>query len=142
MQIRTTAVRLGTAIAAALVVALIASLTPAPASAHTTKFRTRVAWGMTASGGEAALGYVRSPKKKCVNRRKVKLLKVRRHKKDKVIGVDRRSGLPTGNGDGYFVIEANLREGKRYRVKVVRKNIGKNRHRHICRGYKTRALRY
>lgn len=123
------------------VLALGLSLPMTSAEAHRTGWRTSSSFGMTASGGEAALGTISSPKAQCVNLRKVKLFMVRAGR-DRLVGVDRRSGRPSGNGDGYWVVEANLRPGKRYYAKVVRKNLGTGSHRHICRAYRTSTLTY
>jgi hypothetical protein len=117
------------------------SLPMTSAEAHRTSWRTASSFGLTASGGEAALGTISSPKAQCVSGRKVKLFMVRAGR-DRLIGVDRRSGQPSGNGDGYWVVEANLRPGKRYYARVVRKNLGNGNHRHICKAYQTSRVTY
>ncbi len=123
------------------VLALGLSLPMTSAQAHRTSWRTSSSFGMTASGGEAALGSISSAKAQCVSGRKVKLFMVRGGR-DRLVGVDRRSGQPSGNGDGYWVVEANLRPGKRYFARVVRKNLGSGSHRHICRAYRTSTVTY
>lgn len=126
-------------VAGALTVAV--GLPLAGADAHRASWRTTSSYGLTASGGEAALGRISSPKGKCVNLRKVKLFQVRRGR-DRLVGVDRRSGRPRSDGPGYWVIETNLRSGKHYYARVVRENIGGRRHKHICRSYRTHAYPY
>lgn len=129
---------LGVLVAMATVLVL---LPVEPAVAHTVRWRTTASFGLTASGGEAALGTVSSPRAGCVKNRKVKLFLVRPGR-DRQVGVDRRTGVPTGSGDGYFVIPTDLRPGRRYYAVVVKKNLGSGRHRHICKQYRTSALQY
>jgi len=122
-----------------LCVSLLAVASPS-ATAHTRRWGTSSSFGMTASGGKAALGTVTSKKAACVKNRKVKLFMVRPGKKAKQIGVDRRTGAPSGNGDGYWVIPANLKKGKRYYAVITQKNIGPKGHKHLCRKYRTSTL--
>lgn len=99
------------------------------------KVKTSSSFGMTASG-KAALGRVSSKKAKCVNNRKVKLFLIRPGKPKKLIGVDRRTGKPAGNGPGYWVIPAKLKEGRKYQAVVTKRVVGKL----VCRAYKTSKL--
>ena len=94
---------------------------------------------MTASGGEAALGTISSPKARCVNKRKVVLFEVRPGR-DRRVGIDRRSGRPRGNGDGYWVIPTDLRPTKSYYARVLAKDVGPAGHRHRCRAYRTSTI--
>lgn len=100
------------------------------------KVKTSSSFGMTASGGKAALGRVSSKKAKCVNNRKVKLFLIRPGKPKKLIGVDRRTGKPAGDGPGYWVIPAKLKEGRKYQAVVTKRVVGKL----VCRAYKTSKL--
>jgi hypothetical protein len=112
-----------------------------PAAAHTVRYRTVSSFGLTASGGEAALGTVSSPHAGCVKGRKVKLYQVRPGR-DLQIGVDRRTGAPTGSGDGYWVVPTNLRPGRSYYAVVLAKDLAAGSHLHLCKQYRTSAVRY
>jgi hypothetical protein len=127
--------RYRTAAISAVAIALIGA---GIADAHRTSYKTSSSIGF-AENPTAALGFVNSPKAKCVKRRLVKLYKVRRGK-DRLVGKD-RSGVPSGSGKGFWEVRRNLKRG-RYYAKVVRKNIGRGKHRHICRAYRTSILPY
>jgi len=120
----------------ALALALTAALAaPAPdAAAHDRKWRTTASWGLTASGGEAAVGWVQSPHAPCVNDRVVKVFRVKPGR-DALVGVDRRTGWPTGSGEGYINAPADLVAGKKYYIVVKKKNIGPRGHKHVCKAW-------
>lgn len=125
--------------AAALAVSLLA---PAPpAVAHDQAWRTGAMWGMTESGGEAVVGWLTSANEGCLNERRVKVLQVRAGR-DRVVGIDRRTGVPIGSGDGYINAPVNLREGKRYYIKALAKNIGSGAHDHLCKAYTAPPVRW
>ena len=128
-----------TLVPAVLMVVAALVFTTAPAQAHNTGWRTSASWGLTESGGDAAVGWLRSANSACLNNRKVKVFKVRSGR-DQLVGVDRRTGVPTGSGDGYINASITLRDGKRYYIKALRKNVGTGRHTHICKPYKARSV--
>lgn len=109
-----------------------------PAAAHDTSYATSSSFGLTSSGGEAALGTVSSPQADCVSNRKVKLFQARPGR-DRLVGVDRRTGVPSGSGEGYWVIPTDLRDGRRYYAVVVRKDVGSGSHDHVCRAHRSIA---
>ena len=117
--------------------ALVALIGTGAALAHDARYRTSSSFGL-ATGPDAALGSISSSNAGCVKGRTVKLHMVRGGR-DALVGRD-RSGVPSGNGDGYWTVQANLRSGKRYYAKVQKKNIGPRGHEHICRGYRTSAV--
>ena len=119
------------ALAAAATALALAAPVP-PAASHDRAWRTTAAWGLTSSGGEAAVGWVESSNAACENDRKVKLFQVRPGA-DRVAGIDRRTGHPVGSGDGYLLVTADLVQGKRYYIKVLKKDIGAGAHDHICK---------
>lgn len=121
----------------AVIVVLVATLAPAQA-APAAKARTSTSFGMTSSGGEAALGTVSSTHPACVKKRTVKLFMIRPGKKRKLVGVDRRTGQPSGNGDGYWMIPANLKPGRKYVAVVTKRKVG----RVTCKAYQTSRLPY
>ena len=125
----------------ALATALLMALPVSPAEAHTVRYRTASSFGLTASGGEAAIGSVSSPRAACVQGRKVKLYLVRPGR-DLQVGVDRRTGVPTGSGDGYWVVPTNLRPGRSYYAVVTAKDLAAGSHLHLCKQYRTSAVRY
>ena len=104
----------------------------------TKKIKTSSSFGMTKVGGRAALGTVSSKKAKCVKNRKVKLFLIRPGKSKKLIGVDRRTGKPAGNGAGYWVIPAKLKMGKKYQAVVTKRVVGKL----TCKAYRSSKLPY
>ncbi len=124
-------------VAAAVLLALVATTGPS-ASAAPRKARTSSSFGLTSSGGEAALGTVTSTHARCVKNRRVNLFLIRPGKPRKLVGVDRRTGRPAGNGDGYWVIETNLRPGRAYVAVVTRRQVG----RILCLKYTTSRVRY
>lgn len=80
---------------------------------------------------DAFLGQVSSRKKRCVNRRRIKIFRKRRGR-DRLIGRDR------GTSTGQWIVERrNMRRG-RYYVKVPRKKFGARRH--VCRAYKSSVI--
>ncbi len=119
------------------VLALIASsgMTAATAASSAT---TSTSFGLTKSGGEAALGTVSSSRPQCVKKRKVKLFLVRPGKSRLLVGVDRATGKPAGNGDGYWVIPANLKPQRKYVAVVTKRKVKKV----VCKAYTTSKLRY
>ncbi len=124
-----------------LAVLILATLPSAPAAAHTVRYRTLSSFGLTASGGEAALGSVSSPHAACVKGRKVKVYQVRPGR-DLQVGVDRATGSPAGSGDGYWVVPMNLRPGRSYYAVVIARDLAAGRHLHLCKQYRTSAVRY
>lgn len=102
------------------------------------KVATATSFGLTKYGGEAALGTVSSDNAKCVKNRKVRLYVIRPGKARKLVGVDRKTGSPVGNGDGYWVIPTNLKVGKKYQAVVVKRKVGKV----VCKAYTTSKVRY
>ncbi|MDZ5619480.1 hypothetical protein [Nocardioides bizhenqiangii] len=123
----------------ALGTTVLALLPADPAAAHTVRYGTVSSFGLTASGGEAALGRVSSPNAACVNNRKVKLYLVRPGR-DLQVGVDRRTGVPSGNGDGYWVVPTNLRPGRSYYAVVGAKDLAAGSHLHLCKEYRTSVV--
>ena len=123
-------------LAALLVGALLAAT--GPAEAHDRSWRTATSFGMGVYPVEAALGTISSPNAGCVNNRKVKLFQVRPGR-DRLLGVDRRSGSAT-NGDGYWTVRATLSPARRYYAVVLRKNVGSGAHDHLCKPYRTSRL--
>ncbi len=121
----------------AAVIALIATMAPAQAAPQA-KASTSTSFGLTKYGGEAALGTVSSTHPQCVKKRKVRLFQIRPGKKPKLVGVDRRTGLPSGNGDGYWVIPTNLKPGRKYVAVVTKRKVG----RVLCKAYRTSKLPY
>lgn len=109
------------------------------ANAHNTRYRTATSYGYV-TAPDAALGVISSAKAGCVKGRIVKLYKVRSGR-DRLMGRD-RSGVPSGSGEGFWEVRANLRSGKRYYAKVTKKNIGPRGHKHICRPYQSSKLRF
>lgn len=100
------------------------------------KIRTTSSFGMTASGGRAALGTVSAKKAKCVKNRTVRLFLIRPGKSKKLVGVDRRTGRPAGDGPGFWAIPAKLKEGRKYQAVVTKRVVGKL----VCKAYKTSKL--
>jgi hypothetical protein len=121
----------------ALGVLLIALVGAGIADAHRTSYRTSSSFGFAEP--TAALGSVSSPQAGCVRGRLVKLFR-KRPGRDPLMGRD-RSGVPSGSGDGFWEISRSLPDG-RYYARVVKKDIGRGSHRHLCRAYTTSILRY
>lgn len=114
----------------------VASAVKAAKKAKKKKVKTTSSFGMTKYGGEAALGTVSSKNAKCVKNRKVKLFQIRPGKSPKLVGVDRKTGKPSGNGAGYWVIPVNLKVGKKYQAVVTKRVVGKI----TCKAYKSSKL--
>lgn len=108
------------------------------AAARKKSAKTTTSFGMTTWGGEAALGTVSSKNAKCVKNRKVKLYLIRPGKSRKLVGMDRKTGSPFGNGAGYWVIPVNLKVGKKYQAVVTKRVVGKI----TCKSYKTSKLKF
>ncbi len=100
------------------------------------KVKTTSSFGMTKSGGKAALGTVSAKKAKCVSNRKVKLFKIRPGKSPKLVGVDRKTGSPSGDGPGFWMIPAKLKVGKKYQIVVTKRTVGKL----TCKAYRSSKL--
>ncbi len=108
------------------------------AAAKKKTVKTASSFGLTKYGGEAALGRVSSKNAKCVKNRKVKLYLVRPGKSRKLVGMDKKTGSPSGNGDGYWVIPVNLKVGKKYQAVVSKRVVGKI----TCKAYTTSKVKY
>ena len=100
--------------------------------------KTTSSFGMTKAGGKAALGTVSSKNAKCIKNRKVKLFQIRPGKSRKLVGVDRKTGKPAGDGDGFWIIRTNLKLGRTYQAVVTKRVVGKV----TCRAYKSSKLPY
>ena len=114
---------------------------PAPAVAAAAKkksVKTSSSFGLTSWGGEAALGTVSSKSAKCVSNRKVKLYQIRPGKSRKLVGMDRKTGSPSGNGAGYWVIPTNLKVGKKYQIVVSKRVVGKV----TCKAYTSSKVKF
>jgi hypothetical protein len=119
-------------------VSLIALIAAGTAAAHETRYPTASSFGFV-EGPTAAWGVVSSTQAGCVKGRLVKLFR-KKPGPDRLMGRD-RSGIPSGSGDGFWEIERSLPDGKYY-ARVIKKNIGRGSHRHLCRAYTTSVLNY
>ena len=108
------------------------------AAAKKKTVKTATSFGLTSWGGEAALGTVSSKNANCVKNRKVKLYLVRPGKSRKLVGIDKKTGSPAGNGDGYWVIPTNLKVDKKYQAVVTKRVVGKV----TCKAYTTSKVKY
>ena len=105
------------------------------ASAHTTRFSTATSFGFFSGSPNAILGDISSSNSACEPRRRVKVFRRQR-------GPDRLIGRARSNSGGQWELERGRFRRARYYAKVVKKNIGSGRHKHLCRAYRTSALRF
>jgi hypothetical protein len=110
------------------------------ALAHDERYPTTSPWGYSsASFGEPAfLGYVDSPNQECRGPRRIEMHRISSGR-DRTIGQGR-----TGAGDYDWIIEYRdpLPRG-RYYARVLPKNLGGGRgHDHLCRTFRSNALRH
>jgi hypothetical protein len=110
-------------------------LTGGVALGHTVRYATSSSYGYPDSAPKAALGQIRSPQSQCTGGRAVRLFLER-------AGADQRVGTTRSGATGFWEVRADLRNGKRYYAKVMARNLGPSGHRHICRSYRTTALRF
>lgn len=106
--------------------------------AHARSFATSSSFGFykgnpNASGyPDSFLGQISSKKKKCVNKRLVKVFR-KRPGRDRLIGRDRASST------GQWIVERRRMPRGRYYVKVPRIKFGAGR-RNVCRAYKSSLI--
>lgn len=79
-------------------------------------------------------GHVSSNRGRCLRRRTVRLIKVRKHKRNRQVGSD------ATNRNGHYSIPKRNPHG-RYKVKVVRRLQTRYGHRHDCGGASSRTIR-
>jgi hypothetical protein len=127
-------------VAALAIIGLMASIavsSPSASAAKIKKHRTTSSFYFSIVHHESAFGTVGSPYAKCVKGRTVKLFQVRKHKPNRLLGVDRKTGKPAGKGKGYWWIRTNLKGDKKYYAIVVEKRYRDHGKQHLCKAYRT-----
>ena len=105
------------------------------AGAHTKSYKSGSSYGYPTSGAEFVVGDLQSSNVKCEPGRRIKLFLERG-------GADRKVGTTRTNSTGFWEIKADLQKGKRYYMRASRKNLGPSGHRHICKAYRSSALKF